>query len=129
MIKLLEIATTVVIVFLGTKIGDYYKADLIELHLLNGNIKYVKVSKNTNYSCPQICTANHFHDTLISEDINTMPNYNLVYNNREKNILSLNGINVITVFEIIEKKKNKKNKISKIERNRLDIKNFINKYD
>ncbi|SVE25418.1 uncharacterized protein METZ01_LOCUS478272, partial [marine metagenome] len=34
MIKLLEIATTVAIVFLGNKIGDYYKADLIELHLL-----------------------------------------------------------------------------------------------
>ena len=129
MIKLLEIATTVVIIFLGTKIGDYYKADLIELHLLNGNIKYVKVSKNNNYSCPQACAAHHFHDTLISEDIKTIPNYNLVYNNREKNILSLNGIDVITVFEIIEKKKNKKNKISKIERNRLDIKNFINKYD
>ena len=36
---------------------------------------------------------------------------------------------VIEAFEIIDKKKSKKNKNPKIERNKLDLKNFINKYN
>ena len=87
MIKLIEVAATIVIVFLGEKIGDYYKADLIELHLLNGNIQYVKVNKNNNYSCPKRCLTNHFHDALISKDITSILNYNLVYDNRQKNTI------------------------------------------
>ena len=130
MIKLLEIATTMVIFLLVNKAEDYYSSDLIELHLLNGNIEYVKVNKSNKYSCPKSCSINHFHNALILEDekkVEKKMNYNLFYNNKNK--MFLNGINVINAFEIIEAKKSKKNKVSKTERNRLDLKNFINKYN
>ena len=43
MVKLIEIAAIMIIVLLGAKIEEYYKSDLLELHLLNGNIKYEKL--------------------------------------------------------------------------------------
>ena len=68
MIKLLEIATTMVIFLFVNKVEDYYSSDLIELHLLNGNIEYVKVNKGNKYSCPTSCSINHFHNALILEN-------------------------------------------------------------
>ena len=65
MVKIIEIAATMIIVVLGSKIEEYYKSDLVELHLLNGNITYVKLNKGNNYSCPKTCSAIHFHDALI----------------------------------------------------------------
>ena len=130
MIKLLEIATTMVIFLLVNKAEDYYSSDLIELHLLNGNIEYVKVNKSNKYSCPKSCSINHFHDVLILENetkVENEGNYSLFYNNKNK--IFLNGINIINAFEIIETKKSKKNKVSKTERNKLNLKNFINKYN
>ena len=127
MVKVIEIAATMIIVLLGNKIGEYYKADSVELHLLNGSIKYVKVNKNNNYSCPKTCLNDHFHDTLISNDLVVDGNYNITYDNKNK--ISLNGIDVINAFEIIEIKKSKKNKFSKTIRNKLDFKNFIKKYN
>jgi len=127
MIKLIEITATIIIVFLGSKIEEYYKSDLLELHLLNGNIKYIKINKDNNYSCPKTCSANHFHDTLILIDTDIDKNYNLNYNKKDK--ISLNGVDIINAFEIIKVKKNKKNKIQKTERNKVDFKNFMNKYN
>ena len=127
MIKLIEIAATMIIVLLGAKIEEYYKSDLLELHLLNGNIKYIKINKDNDYSCPKACSSNHFHDTLILKDIGIDNNYNLNYNNKEK--ITLNGVDIINAFEIIEVKKNKKNKVQKTQRNKVDFKNFINKYN
>ena len=46
MIKLLEIVTTVVIVFLGSKISDYYKADLIEIQLSHLPANKVRAAYN-----------------------------------------------------------------------------------
>ena len=127
MVKIIEITATMIIVFLGTKIEEYYKSDLVELHLLNGNIKYIKLNKENNYSCPKTCVANHFHDTLISKDTDIHKNYNLNYNNKDK--ISLNGVDIINAFEIIQVKKSKKNKLPKTERNKLDFENFMNKYN
>ena len=76
----MKIAATMIIILLGSKVEEYYKSDLLELHLLNGNIKYVKLNKENNYSCPKECSANHFHDTLISKDTAIDKNYNLNYN-------------------------------------------------
>ena len=129
MVKIIEIAATMIIVLLGDKIGEYYKSDLIELHLLNGNVKYIKINKVNDYSCPKSCKTKHFHDTVVSGIINSKINYNLVYNKEQNSKISLNGIHIVNAFDIIEKKKNKKNKISKVERNKLNLKNFINKYD
>ena len=124
--KLLEIATTVLIFLLANTLGDYYKSDLIELHLLNGDIEYIKVNQDDGYSCPKICSAKHFHAVSISYDKKNDTNYNLSYNNEDK--IYLNGINVINAFEIVEKKKNNKNNSLINERNQLNIKNFIKKY-
>jgi len=129
MIRIIEITTTMLIIMLGGKINDFYKSDLIELHLSNGNVQYVEINKKNNYSCPKTCKANHFHHTLILENVLNKMNYNITYNNKESDKISLNDIEVLKVFEIIEQKKNKKNKISKVKRNRLNIQNFINKYD
>ena len=127
MVKIIEIAATMIIVLLGSKIEEYYKSDLVELHLLNSNITYVKLNKGNNYSCPKTCSAIHFHDALISENKVINENYSLTYN-KEDNI-SLNGVDVIDAFEIIEPKKSKKNKVQKNQRNKLDFKNFMNKYN
>ena len=127
MVKIIEIAATMIIVVLGNKIEEYYKPDLVELHLLNGNIKYVKLNKENSYSCPKTCLAKHFHDTLISKDIDINKNYNLNYSNKDK--ISLNGVDIVNAFEIIEVKKSKKNKVQTTYRNKLDFKNFINKYN
>ena len=127
MTKIIEIAATIIIVVLGSKIEEYYKPDLVELHLLNGNVKYIKLNKENSYSCPKTCSANHFHDTLISKDTGVDKNYNLNYNNKDK--ISLNGVDIINAFEIIEVKKSKKNKVHTTHRNKLDFKNFMNKYN
>ena len=127
MAKIIEIAATIIIVVLGNKIEEYYKPDLVELHLLNGNIKYVKLNKENSYSCPKACSAKHFHDTLISKDIDIDKNYNLNYSNKDK--ISLNGVHIVNAFEIIEVKKSKKNKVQTTYRNKLDFKNFMNKYN
>ena len=47
MVKIIEITATMIIVFLGTKIEEYYKSDLVELHLLNGNIKGYEQRKHS----------------------------------------------------------------------------------
>ena len=127
MVKIIEIAATMMIVLLGSKIEEYYKSDLLELHLLNGNIKYIKINKNNNYSCPKTCSANHFHSALISKDMLIEQNYNLIYDSKNK--IFLNGVNVIDAFEIIEKKKTKKSKVQKTQRNKVDFEYFFNKYD
>ena len=124
--KLLEIATTVLIFLLANTVGDYYKSDLIELHLLNGDIEYIKVNQDDSYSCPKICSAKHFHTVSISYDKKNDTNYSLSYDNEDK--IYLNEIDVIDAFEIVEKKKNNKNNSSINERNQLNIKNFIKKY-
>ena len=127
MVKIIEIAATMMILLLGNKIEEYYKSDLLELHLLDGNIKYVKINKSNNYSCPKTCSANHFHSALISKDILIEQNYNLIYDTENK--IFLNKINVIDAFEIIEKKKSKKSKLQKTQRNKIDFEYFFNKYD
>jgi len=125
--KIIEIAATLIIVVLGNKIEEYYKPDLVELHLLNGNIKYIKLNKENTYSCPKTCSADHFHDTLILKNSGIDKNYNINYNNNDQ--ISLNGIDIINAFEIVEVKKSKKNKVQTVYRNKLDFKNFMNKYN
>ena len=127
MVKIIEIAATMIIVVLGNKIEEYYKPDLVELHLLNGNIKYIKLNKENSYSCPKTCSADHFHDTLILKDTTIDKNYNINYNNNDQ--ISLNGIDIINAFEIVEAKKSKKNKVQTTYRNKLDFKNFMSKYN
>lgn len=127
MIKILEIAATMLIIMIGNKVEDYYKADLIELHLSNGVIEYVKINKENNYSCPKNCKAKHFHNTLISNENKLELNYNLIYDSK-KNKISLNGVNIINVFEVIDNKNNKKNKNRINKKNQIDLQNFINRY-
>ena len=127
MVKIIEITATMIIILLGSKLEEYYKPDLLELHLLNGHIKYIKLNNDNNYSCPKACSANHFHDALISTNTVIDKYYNLNYNKKDK--ISLNGVDIINAFEIIEVKKNKKNKVQKTQRNKLDFKNFMNKYN
>ena len=64
MIKILEISITMLIVMLGNKISDFYKADIMELHLSNGIISNIKIDKlQKEYSCPIYCSSDHFHTT------------------------------------------------------------------
>ena len=128
MIKILEIAATMLIIMVGNKVGEYYKADLIELHLSNGFIEYVKINKKNNYSCPKNCKTKHFHNTLISNKNELELNYNLIYD-AKKNKISLNGVNIINAFEIIDKKNNKKTKNKINKKNQIDLQNFINRYN
>ena len=125
MVKIVEILSTLLVISIGNKINDYYKPDLIELHLSNGNIHYIKIDKANSYSCPKSCKAIHYHNTLIVEDYHDKENYSLAYN---ANQLTLNDFEVLSAFEIIEIKKTKKNKSTKTERNQLDIQSFFYKY-
>ena len=125
MVKIVEILSTMLVITIGNKINDYYSPDLIELHLSNGAIHYVKIDQKNDYSCPKVCKTNHFHSTLIVENFHNKESYALSYSDKK---LSLNEFEVLNAFEIIKIKKSKKNKIPKTERNRLDIKSFLNKY-
>ena len=127
MIKIIEVALTMLVIMVGDKINDIYKDKLMELHLDNGEISLVKVIKSNSYSCPKVCEANHYHHSLISK--NQTSNYNLIYKN---NLLYINDIEVINAFKIIEKrKKDKKNKEIKkriLTKEEVDINIFFNQF-
>ena len=124
MIKIIEIAITMLVIMVSDKINDIYKDPLMELHLNNGKISLVKLIKSNVYSCPKECKADHYHHTLLSE--NETSNYNLIYKNK---LLYFNGIKVINVFKITEKrkidKKNKKIKKRILTKEEVDINNFF----
>ena len=133
MIKLAEILITLGILVIGDKIVEKHQPNKMELHLSNGKISYIEISKN-NYSCPQYCLADHYHNTVILENESDQINYTISYiKNNEGDILKLNDIDVVDIFEIkeekLKKKNNKKNQHSNIEKEKIEISNFIEVYN
>jgi hypothetical protein len=125
MIKIIEIAITMLVIMVSDKINDMYKNQLMELHLNNGKISLVKLIKSNVYSCPKGCKAKHYHHTLLSK--NKTSNYNLIYKNK---LLYINDIKVINAFKVTEKikidKKNKKIKSRIFTKEEVNINIFFN---
>ena len=127
MIKIIEVLLTMVVIMVSDKISDIYKDKMMELHLDNGKISFVKIIKSNSYSCPQVCEATHYHHSFISK--NKTNNYNLIYKNKT---LYINDIKVNSAFIVKEKrkidKKNKKLKKIILTKEKVDINNFFNKF-
>ena len=130
MIKLLEIAVTMLVLMVGNKVSEHYKPAMLELHLSNGQILDVMVDKKNNYSCPKYCASNHFHNTLVSKNDINHSNYTILYQKNNTVPLSLNGLDIINIFEIKEEKiiKNKK-RSTNIKKEKLELSSFIQRYN
>tara|TARA_Y100001970_G_scaffold163872_1_gene200272 strand:+ start:1913 stop:2308 length:396 start_codon:yes stop_codon:yes gene_type:complete len=130
MINLIEIAVSVLILMSGIKINDFYKPEMLEIHLSNGNMFNIKINKNNSYACPVNCGAIHYHDVLMADENKTEFNYNISYAVDGNSKLKLNGNNIIKIFEVntVKNNKNKNNKNDSTKR-RVDIQNFIKKYN
>ena len=98
MIKLLEIAVTMLVLMVGNKVSEHYKPAMLELHLSNGRILDVMVDKKNNYSCPKHCASNHFHNALVSKNNINDSNYTILYKNNNHLPLTLNGIDIVNIF-------------------------------
>ena len=127
MIKIIEVALTMLVIMVSDKINDIYKDKLMELHLDNGKISLIKIIKSNNYSCPKVCDAIHYHHSLISKKQTN--NYNLIY---QDEILYINDIKVNSAFIVKESrkidKKNKKVKKIILTKTQVDINSFFNKF-
>ena len=44
MIKLIEIGISMAILMTGIKIGDFYAPSMLEVHLSDGDVKYIKIN-------------------------------------------------------------------------------------
>ena len=130
MIKILEIAVTMLVLMVGNKVSEHYKPAMLELHLSNGQILDVLVDKKNEYSCPKHCRSEHFHNTLVSDYNITNSNYTILYQKNSNDPLSLNGVDIINIFEIKEKKiiKNRK-KTTNRTKEKLELSSFIQKYN
>ena len=130
MISVIEIVVSVLILMTGVKINDFYKPEMLEIHLSNGNIFNIKIDNKNSYACPVNCGAIHYHDALISDKSQSRFNYNISYIKDNNEALKLNGANIIRIFEVDEIKNNKKKKSqNKPQKRRVEIQNFIKKYD
>ena len=127
MIKVVEIAVSMLIFISGIKIGELNKPSILEIHLLNGDVSHVKIHKQNSYSCPINCAIIHHHDALITKNVRNNLNYNISYLDDNKG-LKLNNKDVIDIFELQENKKNKKNK-RHFKRTKIDIQSFVKKYN
>ena len=129
MIKIVEIAVSMLIFISGVKIGDYYKPSMLEIHLSNGSISYIQVDKKSSYSCPINCEAIHYHDALVVNNNLSNSNYSISYLNNNLE-LKLNTNDIVRIFEVNEDKKNKKKKNkANFKKTKIDIKSFIKKYN
>ena len=45
MIKVIEVGISMLILMTGIKVGDFYKASMLEVHLSNGEISHIKINK------------------------------------------------------------------------------------
>ena len=69
----------------------------------NGQIHYVQITREQDFSCPSHCSVNHYHKTLIKTD-NMMETDNYFIKNFGKNKMKLNSYDII-YFESIKKDK------------------------
>ena len=129
MIKIIEVAVSMLILMTGIKVGDFYKPSMLEVHLSNGDISHIKVNKQNSYSCPSNCSAIHYHDALLTNNSQLNSNYSL-YSSKDESNLKLNNTKVVRIFEIQEEKSysKKKNKIN-MQKRKVDIDYFIKKYN
>tara|TARA_Y100001960_G_C14187934_1_gene593492 strand:+ start:211 stop:600 length:390 start_codon:yes stop_codon:yes gene_type:complete len=127
MIKLIEIGISMLVLMAGIKVGEFYGPSMLEVHLSDGVIKYIKINKNSSYSCPRNCSAMHYHDTMIDNKKSDI-SYNF-YSSKDDGKLELNNQKVVKIFEIEEKNKKGKKKNTRITNKRkIDIGYFIDKY-
>ena len=130
MIKLLEIAVTMLVLMVGNKVSEHYKPAMLELHLSNGRILDVMVDKKNDYSCPKHCASIHFHNALVSKNNINDSNYTILYKNNNNLPLTLNGIDIVNILEIKEKKiiKNRK-RTTNTKKEKLELSVFIQRYN
>ena len=129
MIKVIEVGISMLILMTGIKVGDFYKASMLEVHLSNGEISHIKINKQNSYSCPSNCSAIHYHDALLTNNNQFNLNYSL-YSSKDESNLKLNNSKVVRIFEIQEEKNHskKKNKIN-TQKRKIEIEYFIKKYN
>jgi len=127
MIKLIEVGISMLILMTGIKIGDFYAPSMLEVHLSDGAVKYIKINKKSSYSCPRNCSAMHYHEALIDDQKSDL-SYNF-QSSKDNYNLKLNNLKVVKIFEIEKKnKKSKKKNTGTINRRKIEIGYFIDKY-
>jgi len=102
MVNIIELGITLLILFIGEKVTDHYKSDMIEMHLKNGDIHYFELHKNNKYSCPSRCQVDHHHSTYIISDM-IINNSNIIVYNRTKKTLFLDKEEVSHIYGIEKK--------------------------
>ena len=123
MTLILEMTITIILLFTGNKIGEYFNDSLYEVFLQNGEHVKIKTTISNSYNCPNYCAINHYHNVLIKRKL-SKDKYVLNYE-KINNSIVINGQEVKTVYEIkIDNKKNKKNEINKMQ---IKTENFIKK--
>lgn len=118
-----EMIITMVLIFGGTKIGEYFEDSVYDILLENGEIIKVKTSISNTYSCPTQCMVNHYHSVIISNQ-HYDDRYNINYENIEQPLV-LNKINILSIYKI--NSKSEKVEEGGFKKNQIDTKNFIKK--
>ena len=118
-----EMLITMVLIFSGTKIGEYFDDTMYEVLLENGQFIKVKTSISNNYSCPKQCQVNHYHNVIVCGKYYN-DRYVINYVAFEK-LLVLNNINILSIYQI--KNKGEKSEDESFKKVQIDPKNFIKK--
>ena len=123
MTLILEMTMTIILLFTGNKIGEYFNDSLYEVFLQNGEYVKIKTTISNAYNCPNYCGIDHYHNVVIKNKLSKdkyVVNYKKINNS-----IVINGQEVKTVYEIkIDNKKNKKKEINKMH---IKTENFIKK--
>ena len=93
-----------VLLFFG--IGKYSELNdpkYYEMMDANGQIHYVQITKEKNFSCPAHCSINHYHKTLIKTN-DMIETNNYFINNFGNNEMKLNSYEIV-YFETIKRDK------------------------
>jgi len=125
MIKLLEIGISMLLLMSGVKLGEFYSATLLEVHLKDGSIFNIKTDRENSYSCPVNCGAVHYHNAIL-DNKNHAQKYVINYSDKEES-LRLNNNDISKIYKI--KNKKKKNKDIGHQKVKVDLKNFIKQYN
>ena len=123
MTLILEMTITIILLFTGNKIGEYFNDSLYEVFLQNGEHVKIKTTISNAYNCPNYCGIDHYHNVVIKNKLSKdkyVVNYKKINNS-----IVINGQEVKTIYEIkIDNKKNKKKEINKMQ---IKTENFLKK--
>ena len=123
MTLILEMTITIILLFTGNKIGEYFNDSLYEVFLQNGEHVKIKTTISNIYKCPNYCGISHYHNVIINDKL-SKDKYVIDYK-KINNSIMIKGQEVKTIYEIkVDKYKNKKKEVNKVQ---IKTENFIKK--